>query len=367
MAAYAAKAPRPSCVDRGPFASRRHPRRVWLRRRRSRLDAGPPRRGRAATTGARPRRGRQARRPGRSGRGGQAVRGRICARMARRPERSISWALMRDATGNEPEAAELYRKALYLDPNHHEALVHLALLLEKQGDNARAKLLRDRARRLEAKQRASMAGCAVTGREWAETDRAGAGRTSDRSERFDAGPVAINDCWNQIGVRGDGSCPELDAARSLPQLPGLLRRGASTLLDGELPAGYVAEWTKHFARAGAGRGARRGIGGHLSHRRGMAGVADGGLRGSRRTCARFTRCRIGATAWCSAWSTCAASCWSACRSARRSASTRRPSRLGESRARREHQRLLVIGSEGGRVVFPVDEVHGIHRFHCREN
>jgi len=63
-------------------------------------------------------------------------------------------ALMRDAVGNQPDAAEFYRKTLYLDPNHHEALVHFSVLLEKQGDRVRAKVLDDRARRLEGKQRA---------------------------------------------------------------------------------------------------------------------------------------------------------------------------------------------------------------------
>ena len=45
--------------------------------------------------------------------------------------------LIRDAAGNPPRPPSCYRKALYLDPNHHEALVHLALLLEKQGDSGR--------------------------------------------------------------------------------------------------------------------------------------------------------------------------------------------------------------------------------------
>ena len=44
--------------------------------------------------------------------------------------------LVRDATGNHAEAAAYYRKALYLDPNHYDALIHLALLMEKQGDAA---------------------------------------------------------------------------------------------------------------------------------------------------------------------------------------------------------------------------------------
>jgi chemotaxis protein methyltransferase WspC len=57
--------------------------------------------------------------------------------------------LVRDATGNQPEAAGYYRKALYLEPNHYGTQIHLALLMEKQGDTAGAQVLRDRARRLE--------------------------------------------------------------------------------------------------------------------------------------------------------------------------------------------------------------------------
>ena len=59
--------------------------------------------------------------------------------------------LVRDASGGHAEAAELYRKALYLEPQHHEALRQLAGLLEGQGDRAGAKVLSDRARRLEPK------------------------------------------------------------------------------------------------------------------------------------------------------------------------------------------------------------------------
>lgn len=57
--------------------------------------------------------------------------------------------LVRDASGSHAEAAEYYRKALYLDPQHHEALGQLAFLLDGQGDKAGAKVMNDRARRLE--------------------------------------------------------------------------------------------------------------------------------------------------------------------------------------------------------------------------
>jgi chemotaxis protein methyltransferase WspC len=56
--------------------------------------------------------------------------------------------LVYDATGNQSEADNYYRKALYLDPHHHEALIHLAVLLERQGNMAGAQVLRNRERRL---------------------------------------------------------------------------------------------------------------------------------------------------------------------------------------------------------------------------
>jgi chemotaxis protein methyltransferase WspC len=45
-------------------------------------------------------------------------------------------------------ADRCYRKALYLDQNHADAMTHLAVLLEQQGDKRGAKLLRDRAQKL---------------------------------------------------------------------------------------------------------------------------------------------------------------------------------------------------------------------------
>ena len=56
--------------------------------------------------------------------------------------------LVRDASGNADDAAIYYRKALYLDPGHQDALVHLALLMEKQGLKSEAQTLWNRARRL---------------------------------------------------------------------------------------------------------------------------------------------------------------------------------------------------------------------------
>jgi chemotaxis protein methyltransferase WspC len=57
--------------------------------------------------------------------------------------------LVRDAAGDTTDASRYYRKALYLDPEHHETLVHLAFLVEQRGDRAGAQVLRNRARRVE--------------------------------------------------------------------------------------------------------------------------------------------------------------------------------------------------------------------------
>jgi chemotaxis protein methyltransferase WspC len=59
--------------------------------------------------------------------------------------------LIRDAAGAVTEADRCYRKALYLDRGHREALVHLALLLDRQGHPDRGRLLRERAQRLASK------------------------------------------------------------------------------------------------------------------------------------------------------------------------------------------------------------------------
>jgi chemotaxis protein methyltransferase WspC len=57
--------------------------------------------------------------------------------------------LIHGALGQPDEAAQSYRKAVYLEPEHPEALRHLALLAEKRGDSAGASRLQRRVRRTE--------------------------------------------------------------------------------------------------------------------------------------------------------------------------------------------------------------------------
>ena len=72
--------------------------------------------------------------------------------MARTGDPSARWyyllGVIRDSQGQMEEAVRLLRKALYLDPQHGESLVLLALLAEQSGDHDRARHYRRRARRI---------------------------------------------------------------------------------------------------------------------------------------------------------------------------------------------------------------------------
>ncbi|MHC8352718.1 CheR family methyltransferase [Pseudomonas sp. RT4P38] len=57
--------------------------------------------------------------------------------------------LLSDVAGRVLEAQGFYRKALYLEPQHPDALMHLAALLQSLGDTTGARRLQDRAARSE--------------------------------------------------------------------------------------------------------------------------------------------------------------------------------------------------------------------------
>lgn len=57
-------------------------------------------------------------------------------------------AVEQEAQGSLDDAESSYRKALYLDPRHQDAVTRLALLVERRGGDAEAKVLWNRARRL---------------------------------------------------------------------------------------------------------------------------------------------------------------------------------------------------------------------------
>ena len=57
-----------------------------------------------------------------------------------------------EAEGNLQQAEQLFRKAVYLQPDHYEALVHLSVICAKTGDQQGARRLRERASRARARQ-----------------------------------------------------------------------------------------------------------------------------------------------------------------------------------------------------------------------
>ena len=81
--------------------------------------------------------------------------------------------------GRCPPGAGRLPQVLYLQPNHREALLHLAALVASEGDHESAR------------------GC-----------RRARARRPDVTE-LHATLADVDDCWNRIGIRGDQSCPKL--------------------------------------------------------------------------------------------------------------------------------------------------------------
>jgi chemotaxis protein methyltransferase WspC len=77
--------------------------------------------------------------------------GDMCRRvLAQAPTEARAWftlGLISQSAGDALEAERNWRRCLYLDPHHYEALCALALLAEQSGDDRRAALFRQRALR----------------------------------------------------------------------------------------------------------------------------------------------------------------------------------------------------------------------------
>ncbi len=58
---------------------------------------------------------------------------------------------------------------------------------------------------------------------------------------------ALQDCWNQVGVQGNASCPRLTEFSHCRNCP-VYASAAAGLLHGEPPAEYLAEWTERLAQ-----------------------------------------------------------------------------------------------------------------------
>jgi len=171
----------------------------------------------------------------------------------------------------------------------------------------------------------------------------------------------IDDCWNRIGVHGDGSCPELKQHAHCRNCP-TYSAAALRLLDRDLSAECVADSTGHFAQVKQLEeqdthsvvvfriasewfalptpvfdevSEQRTI--HsLPHRRNVAILGLVNVRGELLICVSLGRMLA----------------------------------LEETAATQAggivQKRLVIMRHEGGRIAFPVDEVQGTYRYHLRE-
>lgn len=55
--------------------------------------------------------------------------------------------LINEASGNNEQAQKFYKKSLYLNPKHYETLIHLSLIVEREGDITGSTRLKERAER----------------------------------------------------------------------------------------------------------------------------------------------------------------------------------------------------------------------------
>jgi len=181
----------------------------------------------------------------------------------------------------------------------------------------------------------------------------------------------IDRCWERVGVSGDASCPKLGAhahCRNCPTHAG----AALALLSRAPPDGYLDEWTGHVARGSTLSAASLGITGagpaeaaaarsvmifriagewlalptgvleevteirpvhSLPHRRSGVVLGVTSIHGGLLICVSLS-VLLGLTA-----------------------EAQQQDRRGQTK-----RRMMVIGRESGRFVFPADEVHGVQRY-----
>ena len=60
--------------------------------------------------------------------------------------------VIREAAGNSEDAEQMFRRAVYLQPNYYEALVHLSVICERSGDPDGARRYLERAARAQSRQ-----------------------------------------------------------------------------------------------------------------------------------------------------------------------------------------------------------------------
>jgi chemotaxis-related protein WspD len=174
-------------------------------------------------------------------------------------------------------------------------------------------------------------------------------------------PAQVNDCWSTIGVGGNGTCRELQKFIHCRNCPVYSAAGIQ-LLDRPLTADYRRERTGHYAEAkkitqpakislvifrlgpewlalpttAFQEVAERRSQHTLPHRRRSFVLGLVNIRGELLICTSLARL-LGLE-----------------------------QETPRDKSRTVYDRLLVANWDGHRLALPVDEVHGIHRFHSDE-
>jgi chemotaxis-related protein WspD len=175
----------------------------------------------------------------------------------------------------------------------------------------------------------------------------------------------VDPCWVQIGVYGERNCPELEKFTHCRNCPVYSEAGVR-LLDRPLPQDYRREWSAHFAHEEKRKLRARSSAvvfriasewlalptqafqevaeyrriHSLPHRRNGIVLGLANVRGELLICVALDRL-IGIDS-------------------RAAKAESESATLGRGR------RLLVVGWESSRLVFPVDEIDGIYRFQAKE-
>lgn len=170
---------------------------------------------------------------------------------------------------------------------------------------------------------------------------------------------SINDCWNKIGVQGDGSCPELVQHVHCRNCP-VFTAAAARLLDIEPPPGHLRHWTDLVASPRE----KAGLGTHpvLVFRVGEEWLAlpapafqeVAGRRPIHSLPHRFSRAVLGLVNIRGELL--------ACVSLAELLGIGTESSEQSGRGRMIYERLLVVNRGGTRIAFPVSEVYGVIRY-----
>lgn len=170
----------------------------------------------------------------------------------------------------------------------------------------------------------------------------------------------INDCWNRIGVEGDRTCDQLAQVTHCYNCP-VYSESGRLLLEREVPIDYVQEWTTTIAERGSALSVRstEEMLSLILFRLGKEQFAIS-LRSLQEVIRptqihvlphRSDRLYLGLTSIRGEILLCA--------------SLREFLNL-EPASPSNHERMLIIGSDQRRWVFPVDEIYGIQHCPVRE-